>query len=214
MSAAVSVEIIKNAILDGIKEAWEDYYKASNGEWLWNAPEYFITVKIRDAILKKCTQDTSKKIFITLEDNVKYILTESNSKGRGKIPNDIRKDGRFDIVLWWASSYPRCIIEVKNRYNKKQIYSDLERICKTLNKSQKSEDSSLQFGVFAFYTDSYSEQGKSSDIVARRIDNIYTEAKKIAHREKIQVNYYYLLKPVKKEQSSWGVAVYIFKKGK
>jgi len=150
-------------------------------------------------------------MFITLEDNVEYILTESYSKGKGRIPGEIRKDGRFDIVVWWASGWPRGIVEVKHRYDLEKIICDLKRICKILHKAKRLDDSSLQFGIFAFYTDYYHEKGKSSDVVKKRIKKIYEIANEIAQSENIQI-YSYKLGPVKKDKSSWIASVYIFKK--
>ena len=52
MSRAISIETIIESTLDGIDESIKFYQEWSGGEWLWNAPEYFITVKIAENIAK------------------------------------------------------------------------------------------------------------------------------------------------------------------
>ena len=124
MSKAISIEKIIEATLDGIDESMNIYQKWSGGEWLWNAPEYLITVKIAENI---ANLDGNK--YITLEDNVDYILDVSNAKAKGQISDLARKNGRSDIVLWWADGTPRAIIEVKNAvFRLDKIAQDIDRI--------------------------------------------------------------------------------------
>ena len=137
MSKAISIDKIIEATLDGIDESMDIYQKWSGGEWLWNAPEYLITVKIAENI---ANLDGNK--YITLEDNVDYILDVSNAKGKGQVSDLTRKNGRSDIVLWWAGGRPRAIIEVKNTvFRLDKIAKDIDRIQEILKR--KKIDSSL-----------------------------------------------------------------------
>jgi hypothetical protein len=139
---------IVDSCLDGIKKAFEDYYQITGGkdcgEWLWNAPEYFITVRIFDEIKRKITSSS-----LTLEDNVDYLL-QNAGKRKGRDPKKLRKSGRVDIAVWNKSCEPVGFIEVKHRvYGKSEsVSSDLERIVESLNKAI-----SLEFGALTFYLD-------------------------------------------------------------
>jgi hypothetical protein len=173
MSKAISIEKIIEATLDGIDESMNVYQKWSGGEWLWNAPEYLITVKIAENI---ANIDGNK--YITLEDNVDYILDLSNAKGKGQTSDLARPNGRSDIVLWWAGGTPRAIIEVKNAvFGFDKISQDIDRIQEVLK--SKKLDTSLQFGLIAFYIDREYKRGNAKENIQKRIYNIYDEIKAI-----------------------------------
>ena len=170
MGQCMSMDEVVNFTLDALTPALNEYLKWTNGEWLWNAPEYLLTVKIAESIA-----NLEKTKFVTLEDNVDYVLGHANAKGSGKIHPDIRKDGRFDIVLWWAGGTPRAVIEVKNGVLIfKKIEDDVKRIKEVLKR--KPENLKFQFGVIAFYI---SQQYKKSakEQLQKQINNIFEQVK-------------------------------------
>ncbi|MEA1880285.1 MAG: hypothetical protein U9N11_06555 [Campylobacterota bacterium] len=171
MSKAISIDKIIESTLDGIDESMEIYQKWSGGEWLWNAPEYLITVKIAENIAK-----INGSKYITLEDNVDYILDVSNAKNKGQVSDLARANGRSDIVLWWAGGTPRAIIEVKNAvFGLDKISQDIDRIQEVLKSEQL--DTSLQFGLIAFYIDRGYKTGNAKENVQKRIYKIFNEIK-------------------------------------
>jgi len=108
--------------------------------------EYLLTVNIA----KELNKIKGSK-FVTLENNVREILKNANAKIRGKLKEDMRPDGRCDIVFWWGRGDVRGIIEVKHVvHNYKKIEKDVVRIINMLKK-----DSNMEFGMISFYTDSY-----------------------------------------------------------
>ena len=69
------------------------------------------------------------------------------------------ENGRIDILVWWGNDTPRGIIEIKNQiFSNEQYEKDIKRIKGFLNR--KSENSSIQFGIFSFYDSA--EIGKKS----------------------------------------------------
>ena len=143
----ISKQNAVNACLKGIEKSFNEYYKWSGnndacGEWLWNAPEYLITVNIAKELSKNST-------FLTLEDNVDYVLKHAGKK-TGRDSERLRKDGRVDIILWKKECKPNAVVEVKHRvYSKtKNIEVDIKRITEMLKKSE-----SLDFGILAMYVD-------------------------------------------------------------
>ncbi len=173
MSAAISKESIINAVLSGYVLAQKKYEKMSDGYWLWEAPEYFVTTLIAE---KLWNLEGSK--YITLEHDATDILEEAGAKGRGKVSNAIRKDGRVDILLWWASKKPRVIIEVKNKHSMVQYSKDIKRIKAFLER--KSDESSLQFGVFSFYESATEDNKKDAkQKIIDRIDKVRKKTEKI-----------------------------------
>ena len=136
---------IIESTLNGIDEAMNMYREWSDGEWLWNAPEYFIVVKISENISKLYGTK-----YITLEDNVETIL--NIAKAKGSTSSVTRRNGRFDIVVWGKKGRPRVIIEVKNSvYRKGKIEEDIKRIKEVLKR--KKSQSTIEFGLIAFYAD-------------------------------------------------------------
>jgi hypothetical protein len=204
MSKAISIEKIIESTLNGIDESAEVYKKWSGEEWLWNAPEYLITIKIAENI---ANIDGSK--YITLEDNVDYILDLSNAKGKGKVSDLARSNGRSDIVLWWANRTPRAIIEVKNAvFRLDKIAKDIDRIQEALK--NKKLDTSLQFGLIAFYIDRGYKTGNARENIKQRIYKIHSEIKqlypniscKLVFREK---------EIIENDNDAWSSVVFLLK---
>ena len=140
----ISKKNIIEYTLNGIDESMNIYQEWSDDEWLCNAPEYFIVVKIAENISKLYGIK-----YITLEDNVETIL--NIAKAKGSKSNIERKTGRFDIVVWGKKGRPRVIIEVKNSvYRKGKIEEDIKRIKEVLKR--KKSKSTIEFGLIAFYT--------------------------------------------------------------
>ena len=170
-----TIQLIR-AMLNGIDEAMKSYKKWSGGEWLWNAPEYLITVKILENIAKGVDEEE----YITLEDNVDYILDIAGAKGRGKYSRNIRKNGRFDIVVWWEDCTPRTIIEVKNDvYGVNKILKDIDRIREVLKRKQKI--STIQSAFIAFYINRQYKSGDAKNKIEQKAykikDDILTRYK-------------------------------------
>ena len=181
------MEVISKEIIRGVKNAWNEYYKISGGEWLYSAPEYFLVVKIFQSLANNLA------LLLDLEKNVYDLLWDSNAKSKGKYPKCIRKEGKSDIVVWWKGGYPRGVIEVKvlrkNSYG--EVKSDLCRIREILRLAKKQKDScSLQFVAICVYTD-YDDVGDIAyEKVKVRLDNIISlsrgEAKKYEFKLRIK----------------------------
>lgn len=145
MPHQISQPNIIHAAINGIQDAQNTYVSYSDGEWAWRGPEYLLCANIASRLFKL---DGAK--HITLESNVTKTLASADAAKRGAPKKSLRKNGRFDIVLWWGSGLPRAVIEVKNGvYSYSQIYMDVERISEALVSSRIR--SSIQFGMVAFY---------------------------------------------------------------
>lgn len=154
-------EII-NACLNGVISSHKQYFDMS-GYWLWSAPEYFITTIIAQNLF-----GIDGKKYVTLENNALDGLYDSNALGKGKLHRDIRSNGRFDLLFWWGYDQPRAVIEVKNRVtNKTQYEADIKRIKGVLNR--KSEESTIEFGSFVFYTETLDTKGNDKSSL-KKID--------------------------------------------
>jgi len=165
--AKISRDEILKACIDGIERSFNEYLEWSYNEWLWNAPEYLLTVNISKK-LWKIKKDVK---FITLEDNVKNTLKNANAAIKGKLKSTVRGDGRSDIVFWWGKGTPRGIIEVKNAiYRKKHIQEDLDRIYGILEK-----ESDIEFGVITFYIDRHFKNGNAKIKLEKRIKEEFEE---------------------------------------
>lgn len=146
MGRQLSIEAVAKAALRAIEKAHKDYISWSRGYWLWTAPEYLSTVYIAREIARHQT-----KPFVMLEHSPNEAIKAAGAKGRGKLPKEIRANGRFDILLCWHDEKPRAPIEVKGYVNSiKPLEKDLQRIHKILHRNKTK--SSFQFGMIVFHT--------------------------------------------------------------
>ncbi len=204
MSKAISIDKIIESTLDGIDESMKIYQKWSGGEWLWNAPEYLITVKVAENIA-----NINGSKYITLEDNVDYILDLSNDKDKGQVSELARANGRSDIVLWWASGTPRAIIEVKNAvFRLDKIAQDIDRIQEVLKNEQL--DTSLQFGLIAFYIDRGYKTGNAKENIQKRIYKIHNEIKEQYPDMSCELSFR-KKEIIKSDNDAWSSVVFLLK---
>ena len=165
---------IIDAILKGYIEAQQSYEEMSGGFWLWNATEYFITSNVAQNIYA-----IEGEKFVTLEHGSTDAIESAGAKGRGRLPKDIREKGRVDILLWRADSTPRAIIEIKNQiYSKDQYEKDITRIKSFLSRNH--TNSTLQFGIFAFYESAFNGIRKTAtEKIEARVNKIFDNSKLI-----------------------------------
>lgn len=143
--AAIAMDVIAGAVISGIEKAQADYERMSGGEWLWAAAEYLLTTYIAREI---GALPGSK--FVTVESHGQTAITDAGATVPGPKPRKARLRGRFDLLLWWANSTPRAVIEVKNQpRGQSGWFHDIERITSVLNIGRDS--TSMQFGAFAYY---------------------------------------------------------------
>jgi len=140
-------EKIFESVLSGIEQASDEFCKISGWDSLWYAPEYFLTCSIARQLA------SHKKGALTIEDCVRDTMHIAGANGPGRPRYGLRKDGRFDLVLWWKNDKPRAVIEVKHPlYNPTKVFKDdIVRIRDVLVASQ-CKDGSFQFGGLAFWT--------------------------------------------------------------
>lgn len=125
-----------------IRRAQQDYLDWSGGYWLWSAPEHLLTLYIAQGISK-----IDRPFFLTLENSVSGAFKEAGGLGRGRPRVDLRLDGNFDLLVWFANGRPRTMIEVKNKVNSFiDLSSDIARICAVLNRNH-----SFRSGLVIYY---------------------------------------------------------------
>ena len=200
-------KVAKDEILDkcikGIEKSFHEYLQWSSDEWLWNAPEYLVTVNIAKKLFK-----IKGAKFITLEDNIRKTLKTANAKLKGKVSNQVRPDGRSDIVFWWGKGTPRGIVEVKNAiYRKDSLQEDLDRIYGLLKKS-----SDMEFGVTTFYIDRNYKKGNANKILEDRIKSEFIKKiKEESLNKNLKCKWKYKEILSDENNSSYAVALMIYK---
>ncbi len=165
MSRGISKKNVIESVLKGIEQASDDFCKISGWESLWYAPEYFLTCSIARELA------SHEKGELTIEDCVRGTMEVAGSNGPGRPRNGLRKNGRFDLVLWWKGGTPRAVIEVKHPlYARSTVFiADIIRIRDALVASQRN-GGSIKFGGLAFWTGANRSE-KNKDI-EKRINNI------------------------------------------
>ena len=171
MGHEISKDRCAEAVIKGIEKAQKKYEKWSGGDWLWAASEYKITVHVAEAL---ANIDGAK--FVTLEHSGLDAMEVAAAVVPGPKPKKARLRGRFDILFWWGDETPRAIVEIKNQPNgSEQCSKDFHRICEVLKMNK--EESSLQFGLFGFYTSATSGDRKSAE---EKIEDKFCSIKELA----------------------------------
>lgn len=205
MSTILSRKKIIELTLNGIETSIELYQKWSGGEWLCNAPEYLLTVKIAESIAKEIDNIGGKEL-ITLEDNLDYLLDLANAKGKGSMSRKVRKNGRCDISIWREDEKPKALIEVKNSvFSLKKITSDIDRIKEVLKRN--TFKSAFEFGLIAFYIDRHYETGNAKSRIKDQADKIFNQAKEL-HKDIDFKLHYREEKTSFEDNDSWASVVF------
>ncbi len=209
MNVREEIKISRNKIikatLDGIETSVELYQKWSGGEWVCNAPEYLLTVKIAESIAIEI-ENIGAKELITLEDNLDYLLGLADAKGKGSISNKVRKNGRCDISVWREDEKPKALIEVKNSvFSLRKITSDINRIKEVLKR--KTSKSTFEFGLIAFYIDRHYESGNAKNKIREQAKKIFEQAKNL-HKD-INFKFHYREETTTlKDTDAWASVVF------
>jgi len=160
MSKFPTQDVIVNATIKGINQAKDNFLHWTNDRlYLSYAPANMLSIHVAQEISKI---KNTPEIFIdaTVSDILRCSL-----KDRGAFLNYMDKHSIKEDLLSITldkrikhknnnDSISKVIISVKNgiRNIKSEYTDEIERICKMLN-SSKEEESSLEYGLYAFYTD-------------------------------------------------------------
>ncbi len=152
-------EIVK-AFHRGTRRAFKSHGDWSGGDWLNAAPEYLLTTYVAESIGK-----LEGSHYVSLEYSASSTIAEAGARGRGKLPRDMRPDGRVDLVIWNGRLRPTGVIEIKNQnFGFSHLKKDVLRIESMLkrNPSTSNRRPSLKFGAIGLYLDRGSTPGGSS----------------------------------------------------
>lgn len=176
MSTFPTKELIVESILEGIKDAHENYaYWTNDAVWLNSAPEYMMNIFIGKHLAKHKRRSPSMSIWF--EINIDDLTDSANPRDIKRFKKDITRNEeeseknqkeKIDIVLDDLSE-SRVIIEVKNAVSAygRRSRKDIIRICNAI-----SHDSSLEYGIFAFYA---SDEADDMNAVILKIENAAKE---------------------------------------
>lgn len=173
-----SKEEITTAVMQGIKTAKNNYKFWTADEFLSSAPPKFLTVHVSQEIAKL---NNAPEIFIdaTIADILRCSLPKRDAFKEYMREKDLSQDvicltldERFEHRTD-NDSISKVILSIKNgvRNVQDEYLYEVEKMCKMLNKD-KATDSTLEYGMFAFYLDISSGARKKAD---KRINEI-TEA--------------------------------------
>ena len=210
MSRAIAMKKIISSIHKGIERAHTNYEKASGGDWLWRAPEYYSTTYVFDEIAKNLYGET-----LRLEMKPIEVLEHSGGIGKGTLSKRMQR-GRIDIVLNYSTPInepkPRGIIELKKQaYSIEQISSDLKRIREALIRGKGGN--SLQFGTCSFFL-SYTENHKTPKM-DKCIRKLKDDLANYPFPDNVKASLFHgEIHNVKKEESSWCVITIFIQKTK
>ncbi|AXH12358.1 hypothetical protein [Halarcobacter bivalviorum] len=176
---------VVDAILNGIVQAKNNFlFWTNNRLSLSYGPHKIVTIHIAQEIAK--IKEKAPEIFInaTVTDILRCTLPD-----RTEYPNFMAKrgltEGTFSITLDERiphsnnnDSISRVIISVKNNVinTKKEYLDEIDRICKMVQRDEEYKESSLDYGVFTFYSDITKDARKKLD---KRIPEIIKNFDKV-----------------------------------
>ena len=145
MPRQIAKDKIVDAVVRGVEDSQHFYEQCSGDCWLWEAPEYLLSTSVAKRLHK-----LKGAKYVTLESNVHHMLKDAQATTLGAPKKSLRKNGRFDAVVWWGNGSPRAAVELKNNvWSYFQLRKDVKRINSVVQ--QNKNDSSFQFGLVAFY---------------------------------------------------------------
>lgn len=209
---SLMLDEVSDIIIKTVEKAHREYHKMSGGYWLSQAPEYFTTTRLAQA-LKSHTNIT----YIDLEYNVRDAMNICGARQRGRPKKSLRINGRFDLMLWGkridndGANLPLAPIEVKVRaWQKKNICSDFSRLAQALRGNSAS---SLEFSMLALYlSDGDGKLMKGW----QKIENAIGRLVKVARNEAEATGRYKIVeqfgKIKKTEGGAWAAGVIAFQR--
>ena len=157
--APVALEKIETAIKKGCQRAADRYEKITGGHWLSSAPESYIQSCIFEKI------GDLDNLYATMETSHQKISEDTDISFKKKFTEDM-KNGRLDLVVWYANGMPRVIIEIKKFYLKSTFDNDASRIRYWMENS----DIRLQAGFLVGYTEA--KGVKSRETLTHRFESL------------------------------------------
>jgi len=170
MNKFPSQEKIVNSVLTGLSTAKQNFtFWTADELYLSYAPPKFLTIHVSQEIAKL---DDAPEIFIdaTIADILRCSLPKRDAfrdfMKEHYITQDVMcltLDERF-VHKSDNDSISRVVLSLKNgvRNVKEEYKQDVEVICKMLSRD-KQEDSTLDYGIFAFYLDISNTARKKSE---------------------------------------------------
>ena len=159
-----SMERIVSPVIDGLERAVNDHYDFSRRSdyyegqrSAWMAPEYLFTVCICQEIRR-----IENPPQVDIEDCVEAAIFDAGGWGQGRIGDNVRRDGKIDIVLSCDDHTPLAIVEVKVVYAPNEVWKDARRIYGIL-----SRNNGIQHGMLALIISGQSES--QSGLLADRV---------------------------------------------
>ena len=123
MTRAISRPSVTQACLCALGHAEIKYSYWSGGTTMRAAPESLVQVVLAEEL-------AALGITLRLEASVRSLYADSGIEPPASLPRNER--GRIDIALYFKSSQPRFIVEVKKLRSAKSMNEDQERIIKLL----------------------------------------------------------------------------------
>jgi hypothetical protein len=162
-----------DALIKGGEKAVRNFSSISGGEWFDEAPEYFLTTYVASEL------KNFEKTTALLEVSVSQCQKEAEATRRGRPAKAERRNGRYDVVAYWANGFPRGAIEVKSPIwvnDQTRLMPDFTRLCLTLNANQ---NGTFQFCAFVFYA-SVSNPKQEYDNASQRLRDLVSRIEETA----------------------------------
>lgn len=154
-----------DAMIKGGERAVSDFSHISGGEWFDEAPEYFLTTYVAWSV------GDLESTYALLEVSVDQARKEAGATRRGRPADHERRNGRFDVVVYWAGDKPRGAVEIKSPIwaaTENIIYPDIHELCSVL---KANNDSTFQFCAFVYYA-SVSEPERKHNNASHRLRDL------------------------------------------
>lgn len=201
------IELVIKKTKRAISRAQNDYEKWSQF-WLWQAPEYMLTMYIA----REIATIHDYTFYLTLENSVRGAMEDAGGKKTGRPPEALRQHGRMDILLWRANDTPRAVIEVKNGVDGfSPLKDDVNRICSILKKEKGNK---FQCGLVAFYSSCRGLKSKNAKTrLEERLESLKDDGRNLVRNEELKLKTHRGRITVDEDDSAWVAAVWEITRG-
>lgn len=176
------IELI-NAMIRGGEKAVSDFSHISGGEWFDEAPEYFLTTYVAWSV------GNLESTHALLEVSVDQTRKKAGATCLGRPASHQRRNGRFDVVVYWSNDKPRGAVELKSPIwsaTENKIKPDIDELCAVLNANK---DSTFQFCAYVYYAsagDPKRKHDNASQRLRELIARIYEKAIVLASKHGVE----------------------------
>lgn len=168
MTTLVKQQEFGQTISIGAIRAFQEHYQMTDGDWIYQTPEYWYTSSIAKFL-------SLAHYVVSLEASAGDIREIANKGTPGRPSRHYRTNGKVDLTVWGIDDdeeyYPDALIEIKRAWSwdAENHGKDITRLTSALRETGKaSGKGSISFGIFLIMTDVCGDSEQSTKKIVKK----------------------------------------------